>query len=77
MGHKHPRLVQVKRMDYPKDVERIVKALRDAGYAVSWADAEELWRLKSEDVFAGWLMLDYLSNADIVDTLQEFIEVVD
>lgn len=69
--------VRVKRAPHPTDTERIVRAMRAAGYLVTPEQADDLWRKYSRSVGTPWLFMVGIKGAGIVERLMPWIEVED
>ena len=69
------RLKLVK-LDYIDDCKRIRRAVADAGYECSLAEAQWLWEQHSAEQFAGWLG-GAGSLAGIFEAIEPYIKLVD
>lgn len=61
---------------YPKDVDRLQKALHDAGYAVDTMAVYHAWDAYSDSMCAGWLMLSDDDSLNVQAILPYLVEVV-
>lgn len=52
--------------EYPRDVDRIVKAFAAEGYWCTPEQAHHLWDKYSDSMYAGWMSLDSYLDFDIV-----------
>ena len=60
------------------DLKRIQNALLNYdGLVVSLTEAYWLWSAYSNELCASWLIMDHLTDDQIVENVEEFIEVVD
>ena len=49
--------IEINTAKYPRDVERIQKALLNAGYESTLGECESLWDKYSDSMCAGWMNL--------------------
>ena len=59
---------------YPDDVCLLVDIMNDAGYEVSYADAQWAWQQFSDDLCGSWLIVDGFGNDRIVSEILKYLE---
>lgn len=63
--------------NFPEDVTRVQNAVINHGFECSRKQADELWRLYSDSLYAGWLLMDAYNETVIWKLIEEFIDVDD
>lgn len=63
-------------ISFPEDIARLRSAFAEVGISISKDQASLMWRSYSENWAAGWLVLDGMTNAEIIKCLDQFYEVL-
>lgn len=56
-------------IEYPDDVDYMVRLLAENGYLASHADVQWAWRAWSDDASAGWLQVRSYDDEEILEGL--------
>jgi hypothetical protein len=59
------------------DVERMQNIARVNGYIISPGDASKVWHQHSDTLAAGWLIMDYYSDEDILRIMLDYTSAED
>ncbi len=65
--------IEINTTEYPEDVRRIQSVLASRDYEASPADCEVLWESYSTSMAASWMMLDDLSDDQIFNKIEGYI----
>ena len=59
-------------VEYPGDCDRICTVARGQGVLITPAQAQRIWRERSDSASAGWLMVDSYSDEEILWAIEAF-----
>lgn len=69
-----PSVVLDEHIVFTADVNRIIVAFQRKGYSVEPEDAQEAWLCYSDEMMAGWLCMDGLTDEEIFENCRDFLE---